>query len=94
MSTNKSKPASKTAAKALKKAVEKRPLSKLAAARLAESKELQFIIDSAWERRATLTLEEIEGSMRPAVDRAIAGLEKGWLRVAEPDGNGTWKVNE
>ena len=24
----------------------------------------------------------------------IEGLEKGWLRVAEPDGNGGWRVNE
>jgi 2,3,4,5-tetrahydropyridine-2-carboxylate N-succinyltransferase len=88
------KPTSKTPVKAAKKAVAKRPLSKLAAARLAEARELRFIIDSAWERRAMLTLEEIEGSTRPAVDRAIAGLENGWLRVAKPDGNGGWQVNE
>ncbi|MEO6155490.1 MAG: 2,3,4,5-tetrahydropyridine-2,6-dicarboxylate N-succinyltransferase, partial [Thermomonas sp.] len=81
-------------AKAAKTTVVKRPLSKLAAARLAEAEELRFIIDSAWERRTMLTLEEIEGSTRPAVDRVIAGLEKGWLRVAEPDGNGGWQVNE
>ncbi len=92
MSTIKS--TSRSPAQAAKKSVEKRPLSKLAAARLAEAKELRFIIDSAWERRAMLTLEEIEGSTRPAVDRAIAGLEKGWLRVAEPDGDGGWQVNE
>ncbi|MEO6104710.1 MAG: 2,3,4,5-tetrahydropyridine-2,6-dicarboxylate N-succinyltransferase [Pseudoxanthomonas sp.] len=88
------KPASRKPAKATKKKVAKIPLSKLATARMAEAKELRFIIDSAWERRAALTLEEIEGSTRPAVDRVIAGLEKGWLRVAEPDGNGGWQVNE
>ena len=82
------KPASNNPAKVAKKSVVKRPLSKLAEARLAEAKELRFIIDSAWERRAMLTPEELEGSTRPAVERAIAGLEKGWLRVAEPDGDG------
>jgi hypothetical protein len=41
-----------------------------------------------------LTPEEIEGSTRPAVDRAIEGLENGRLRVAEPDGKGGWIVNE
>ena len=56
--------------------------------------ELRFVIDGAWARRASLTLEEIEGSTRPAVEQAIEGLEAGSLRVAEPDGNGGWKVNE
>jgi 2,3,4,5-tetrahydropyridine-2-carboxylate N-succinyltransferase len=42
-----------------------------------------------------LTPDEIEGATtRPAVDRAIAGLEQGRLRVAEPDGSGGWRVNE
>lgn len=62
--------------------------------RAAQVEELRFLIDSAWERRAALTPEEIDGSTRPAVDRAIAGLEQGWLRVAEPDGSGGWQVNE
>lgn len=66
----------------------------LTPARAAQVDELRFVIDSAWERRATLTLEEIDGSTKPAVDRAIAGLEQGWLRVAEPDGRGGWQVNE
>ncbi len=70
------------------------PAKARAAARAAQMEELRFLIDSAWERRTTLTLEEIEGSTRPAVDRAIEGLEKGLLRVAEPDGAGGWKVNE
>ena len=56
-------------------------------------RELAFMIDSAWERRSTLTPEEIEGSTRLLVDRAIEGLEAGRLRVAEPDGNGGWHVN-
>nr|WP_242002996.1 2,3,4,5-tetrahydropyridine-2,6-dicarboxylate N-succinyltransferase [Vulcaniibacterium tengchongense] len=56
--------------------------------------ELKFMVDSAFERRTMLTLDEIEGSTRPTVERVIAGLESGEFRVAEPDGQGGWKVNE
>ncbi|QDA58174.1 2,3,4,5-tetrahydropyridine-2,6-dicarboxylate N-succinyltransferase [Thermomonas aquatica] len=70
------------------------PAKARAAARAAEIETLRFEIESAWERRAALTPEEIEGATRPAVDRVIEGLEKGDLRVAEPDGNGGWAVNE
>ena len=50
--------------------------------------ELKFGIESAFERRATLTLHEIEGSTKPLVGRVIDGLETGEFRVAEPDGHG------
>ena len=56
--------------------------------------ELRFMIESAFERRTTLTPEEMEGSTRPVVERVIEGLETGEFRVAEPDGNGGWRVNE
>ncbi|NIJ70804.1 2,3,4,5-tetrahydropyridine-2,6-dicarboxylate N-succinyltransferase [Xanthomonas sp. 60] len=56
--------------------------------------ELRFGIESAFERRAALTGHEIEGSTRPLVNRVIDGLESGEFRVAEPDGQGGWKVNE
>ena len=56
--------------------------------------ELNFMIDSAWERRTMLTPDEIEGSTRPTVERVIDGLESGEFRVAEPDGKGGWTVNE
>lgn len=56
--------------------------------------ELKFMVDSAFERRAMLTLDEIEGSTRPTVERVISGLESGEFRVAEPDGKGGWTVNE
>ncbi|PPU92300.1 2,3,4,5-tetrahydropyridine-2,6-dicarboxylate N-succinyltransferase [Xanthomonas albilineans] len=56
--------------------------------------ELKFMIDSAFERRAMLTLDEIEGSTRPVVNRVIDGLETGEFRVSEPDGHGGWKLNE
>ncbi|CBA16502.1 probable tetrahydrodipicolinate n-succinyltransferase protein [Xanthomonas albilineans GPE PC73] len=52
------------------------------------------MIDSAFERRAMLTLDEIEGSTRPVVNRVIDGLETGEFRVSEPDGHGGWKLNE
>jgi 2,3,4,5-tetrahydropyridine-2-carboxylate N-succinyltransferase len=41
-----------------------------------------------------LTPDELEGSTRPAVEQAIEGLESGDFRVAEPDGEGGWRVNE
>ena len=56
--------------------------------------ELKFTIDSAWERRAMLTPDEIEGSTKPTVERVLDGLERGEFRVAEPDGKGGWTVNE
>ncbi|QDH70618.1 2,3,4,5-tetrahydropyridine-2,6-dicarboxylate N-succinyltransferase [Lysobacter alkalisoli] len=56
--------------------------------------ELKVIIESAFERRQGLTVDEIDGSTRPAVERVIDGIERGEFRVAEPDGQGGWKVNE
>jgi 2,3,4,5-tetrahydropyridine-2-carboxylate N-succinyltransferase len=56
--------------------------------------ELKFGIDSAWERRTMLTLDEIDGSTRPMVNLVIDRIESGEYRVAEPDGKGGWKVNE
>jgi 2,3,4,5-tetrahydropyridine-2-carboxylate N-succinyltransferase len=56
--------------------------------------ELQSIIDNAWERRAELGADELVQHVRPAVDQAIAGLEAGELRVAAPNSDGGWTVNE
>ncbi|MFT4196854.1 MAG: 2,3,4,5-tetrahydropyridine-2,6-dicarboxylate N-succinyltransferase [Pseudoxanthomonas sp.] len=56
--------------------------------------DLRALIESAFERRAELTPVEIAGSTRSAVEAAIAGLEAGSFRVAEPDGRGGWQVNE
>jgi 2,3,4,5-tetrahydropyridine-2-carboxylate N-succinyltransferase len=60
---------------------------------------LQQIIDDAWERRAALTADEIDATLRPAIESVIADLEAGVLRVAEPalDGGGSdggWQVNQ
>jgi 2,3,4,5-tetrahydropyridine-2-carboxylate N-succinyltransferase len=52
------------------------------------------MVDSAWERRTMLTMDEIDGSTRPIVERVVEGLESGEFRVAEPDGKGGWTVNE
>ncbi|AAF82927.1 2,3,4,5-tetrahydropyridine-2,6-dicarboxylate N-succinyltransferase [Xylella fastidiosa] len=51
-------------------------------------------IEDAFARYSTLTVEEIEDSIRPTVNRVIDGLETGAFRVAEPDNHGGWKVNE
>jgi 2,3,4,5-tetrahydropyridine-2-carboxylate N-succinyltransferase len=61
---------------------------------LPDTDALRATLDDAWERRADLTADEIAAQVRPAVDQAIAGLERGDLRVAEPDGNGGWQVNQ
>jgi 2,3,4,5-tetrahydropyridine-2,6-dicarboxylate N-succinyltransferase len=51
-------------------------------------------IDDAFERRSALTQSEIEANLRPAVNMVIGLLESGERRVAEPDGQGGWTVNQ
>ena len=55
--------------------------------------DLADTIDAAWERRAELGLDTA-GEVRSAVDRALALLDAGEARVAEPDGAGGWRVNQ
>ncbi|CAM3407735.1 MULTISPECIES: 2,3,4,5-tetrahydropyridine-2,6-dicarboxylate N-succinyltransferase [Sphingomonas] len=55
--------------------------------------ELAATIDAAWENRAELTFAT-QGEERIAVDRALALLDSGEARVAEPDGHGGWTVNQ
>lgn len=52
--------------------------------------ELRQIIESAWDDRSLLK----EAKVQDAVREVIALLDKGRLRVAEPDGTGGWKVND
>jgi 2,3,4,5-tetrahydropyridine-2,6-dicarboxylate N-succinyltransferase len=59
-----------------------------------KSEPLKPVIEGAFERRAELTPDETEATVRPAVEQVIGGLETGAFRVAEPDGQGGWKVNE
>ncbi|WP_374942342.1 2,3,4,5-tetrahydropyridine-2,6-dicarboxylate N-succinyltransferase [Sphingomonas sp.] len=54
--------------------------------------DLAATIDAAWEDRADLGFDTA-GETRDAVDRALALLDSGKARVAEPDGEG-WRVNQ
>ncbi|KAF1718263.1 2,3,4,5-tetrahydropyridine-2,6-dicarboxylate N-succinyltransferase [Pseudoxanthomonas yeongjuensis] len=61
---------------------------------IADTEALKILIENAFERRADLAAAEIETAVKPAVEQAISGLEAGDFRVAEPSGDGRWKVNE
>lgn len=54
---------------------------------------LEATIDAAWDDRASLSPTTV-GPVRDAVDAAIMALDSGDVRVAEPDGNGGWRVNQ
>lgn len=54
---------------------------------------LAATIDSAWEDRADLNTDT-KGEVRDAVDEALRLLDGGEARVAQPDGNGGWTVNQ
>ena len=66
----------------------------MAKPRISVDEELRAIIEDAFDRRASLTAAEIDGSTRPVVEQAIALLESGQVRVAEPLADGGWHVNE
>jgi 2,3,4,5-tetrahydropyridine-2-carboxylate N-succinyltransferase len=55
--------------------------------------DLQQTIDAAWEQRTEIGTDT-KGEVRIAVDRALALLDAGSARVAEPDGEGGWRVNQ
>ena len=59
----------------------------------ADNAQLRASIEDAFERRASLTAEEIDRSTRSLVEQVIALLESGSARVAEPGADG-WVVNE
>jgi 2,3,4,5-tetrahydropyridine-2-carboxylate N-succinyltransferase len=54
---------------------------------------IQQVIEAAWENRGSLSPRAADAATRSAVDEAIAGLDDGSLRVAEPADDG-WVVNE
>ena len=51
---------------------------------------MQSIIEQAWENRTLLEKAEVQ----QAIESVIAQLDSGALRVAQPEPDGTWKVNE
>ena len=53
---------------------------------------LETTIDAAWEDRAGISTGT-QGEVRDAVNEALALLDSGEARVAQPDGDG-WKVNQ
>jgi len=53
-------------------------------------KELQEKIEAAWDDRTLLKQEDT----RQAIHEVVNLLDAGTLRVAEPDGNGNWSVND
>ncbi|HEX8388076.1 MAG TPA: 2,3,4,5-tetrahydropyridine-2,6-dicarboxylate N-succinyltransferase [Sphingomonas sp.] len=55
--------------------------------------DLPAAIDAAWEARAELGFQTL-GDTRLAVERALAMLDAGEARVAEPDGAAGWRVNQ
>src|SRR6195952_4559949 len=54
--------------------------------------QLAAAIESAWEGRASVT--PASSDVRTIVDEALALLDAGQARVAEPDGSGGWQVNQ
>lgn len=50
-------------------------------------------IDSAWDARSDIS-PATTGAVRDAVEAALAGLDAGSLRVAEPASGGGWQVNQ
>ena len=55
--------------------------------------ELQQIIEQAFENRAEINPANVDADVRDAVQSAIAMLDSGQQRVAQPVGGG-WQVNE
>lgn len=55
--------------------------------------DLAATIADAFERRAELGADEIASRVEPAVREALDRLERGEARVAEPDGQGGWRVH-
>ncbi len=56
--------------------------------------EWEALVDDAFARRDVLGAAEVDGRLRPALERILDELEAGRLRVAQPDGDGGWSVNQ
>ena len=55
---------------------------------------LKAPIEAAWETRQSLSPAQAPEPVRAAVEAVLDGLEAGQLRVAEPDQDGGWRVNQ
>jgi len=55
--------------------------------------DIETTINQGWSDRKTLSAST-GGDIRTAVDAALAGLDNGQYRVAEPKENGHWQVNQ
>ncbi len=58
------------------------------------TQQLQQIIDTAWENRASLSPKAAPKEVADAVDHVISELNKGRLRVATREGVGQWTVHQ
>ena len=56
------------------------------------SNELAAAIEEAWERRADIT--PADQDVRGIVDEAVGLLDSGEARVASPNDDGSWSVNQ
>jgi 2,3,4,5-tetrahydropyridine-2-carboxylate N-succinyltransferase len=54
---------------------------------------LEDRIEAAWERRTELNAAELD-TLRPALEEVLDALESGERRVAEPDGQGGWRLQQ
>jgi 2,3,4,5-tetrahydropyridine-2-carboxylate N-succinyltransferase len=54
---------------------------------------IEATINAGWDARDTVS-SATQGELRTAVNQALAALDAGELRVAEPDGAGGWRVNQ
>jgi len=55
---------------------------------------LQPVIESAFAEVARLSAADLQARCGDAVEQVLDGLESGSLRVAGPDGQGGWRVND
>ena len=58
------------------------------------TQQLQSVIDTAWENRATISIASATVEVRDAVNHVIEELDNGRLRVATRDGVGQWTTHQ
>ncbi|OYT94018.1 MAG: 2,3,4,5-tetrahydropyridine-2,6-dicarboxylate N-succinyltransferase [Burkholderiales bacterium PBB3] len=58
------------------------------------TQQLQSVIDTAWDNRATISIASATAEVRNAVNHVIDGLDQGQLRVATRESMGQWTVHQ